>query len=219
VPATGIFIQRGRKATLQRIWGEERVRYTLPAQLIPGLPETRLSFFCGGFSQVNYRQNLALIETVLTWAGLSGRERVLDLFCGNGNFSLAAAPFCHEVIGLEAFEQSIKDAVANARENGIPNAYFSCVDSGVGVRELISAGRHFDVVILDPPREGALDAVRLIPSLAPEKVLYVSCDPATLARDLAVLRNQGYTVVSSRAVDMFPQTYHIESVTMLVRTR
>jgi len=217
VPVTGVFLQSGRKTTLRRMWGEERVWYSLPADLVPGLPETTLSFRCGSFSQVNYRQNLALIETVLRWAELSGKERILDLFCGNGNFSLAAARFSSEVVGFEAFEQSIADAENNAKKNGITNASFFCADSGRGLRELISTGSRFDVVILDPPREGAPETVRLIPSLAPEKVIYVSCDPSTLARDLSVLGSQGYAVVSSRAVDMFPQTYHIESVTLLSR--
>lgn len=217
VPVSGIFLQSGRKATLRKVWGDERVAYSLPAGLVPGFPGMKLSYRCGGFSQVNYRQNLSLIETVLGWAELKGSERVLDLFCGNGNFSLPLARYSAEVIGLEDFGQSIEDAIHNAGLNGVGNARFLCGDSAQGLKELAAHGECFDVVLLDPPRTGALEAVRLIPALGPHKVLYVSCDPPTLARDLAELARHGYEVVASRAVDMFPQTYHIESVTLLHR--
>ncbi|MRR34183.1 23S rRNA (uracil(1939)-C(5))-methyltransferase RlmD [bacterium] len=218
VPVSGVFLQSGRKATLRKVWGDERVTYSVPAGLVPGFQGMKLSFRCGGFSQVNYRQNLALIETVLAWAELTGSEKVLDLFCGNGNFSLPLAQYCAEVTGLEDFEQSIEDAVRSSVINGVSNVRFLCRDSAAGLKELADQGERFDVVILDPPRTGALEAVRLIPALEPEKVLYVSCDPPTLARDLAELAKHGYAVVASRAVDMFPQTYHIESVTLLCRT-
>lgn len=215
VPVTGVFLQSGRKTTMRWVWGEERVSYGIPAGLAPGFPGMRLSFRCGGFSQVNYSQNLSLIETVIDWAELKGSERVLDLFCGNGNFSLPLSRYCAEVVGMEDFAQSIEDAVENSRRNGIANARFVCRDSAEGLKKLADGGERFDLVVLDPPRTGALEAVRLIPALEPEKVIYVSCDPPTLARDLAALAKQGYETVSSRAVDMFPQTYHIESVTLL----
>jgi 23S rRNA (uracil1939-C5)-methyltransferase len=214
-PVTGVFLQVGRKATMRKVWGEARVSYTIPPDLFPNLPEMKLTFRCGGFSQVNYRQNLALIETVLAWADLRGTERVLDLFCGNGNFSLPLARFCADLVGIEDFRQSIEDAVTNTRFNGISNARFQCMAAENGLRKLVESGEHFDVVLLDPPRTGALEAVRLIAEVSPEKILYVSCDPSTLARDLADLRKKGYEVVATRAVDMFPQTYHIESITLL----
>lgn len=218
VPVTGIFLQTGRKGTIRKVWGDERVSYTVSSRLFPKLSEVELSFRCGGFSQVHYRQNLALIETVLTWADLRGTERVLDLFCGNGNFSLPVARLCKEVVGIEEFEQSIQDAVTNAKENGISNARFHCMSAEGGLRLLTESGEIFQVVLLDPPRTGAREAVRLIAGTAPEKILYVSCDPPTLARDVAELGKQGYRVAATRAVDMFPQTYHIESVTLLVRS-
>lgn len=215
--ANGLFIQTGRKATIMKIRGEDRISYVIPPGLVPGLPEMRLSFRCGGFSQVNYGQNLKLVKTLLSWARLTGTERVLDLFCGNGNFSIPVAGSCAEVVGLEDFRQSIEDAVRNAVVNGVTNARFLCRDSARGLKELLANGERFDLVILDPPRTGSLETVRLIPDLAPGKVVYVSCDPPTLARDLAVLMKGGYTVVSSRPVDMFPQTHHIESITILQR--
>lgn len=218
VPVTGIFLQIGRKATIRKVWGDERVSYTVSSELFPNLPEVKLSFRCGGFSQVHYRQNAALIDTVLDWADLRGTERVLDLFCGNGNFSLPAARLCGEVVGIEDFAQSIEDAVTNARVNGISNARFYSMSAEKGLRNLTESGERFDVVLLDPPRTGAMEAVRLIAGTAPEKILYVSCDPPTLARDVAELGKQGYRVAATRVVDMFPQTYHIESVTLLLKS-
>ncbi|MGA7826307.1 MAG: 23S rRNA (uracil(1939)-C(5))-methyltransferase RlmD [Geobacteraceae bacterium] len=215
VPVTGVFLQQGRKVTINKIWGDERITYSIPQDLWPGFPELSLSFRCGGFSQVNYLQNTALIETALRWAELSGSERVLDLFCGNGNFSLPLAWYCSEVVGYEDFSQSIEDAVTNARRNSIRSTSFFCKDSAVGVRDLVRRGEVFDVVLLDPPRTGAIDTVRQIPDLKPKKIIYVSCDPPTLARDLVLLQKNGYEIVKSCPVDMFPQTYHIESITIL----
>jgi 23S rRNA (uracil1939-C5)-methyltransferase len=214
VPVTGVFLQQGRKITINKIWGDERITYSIP-ELISDLPPFIMSFRCGGFSQVNYLQNSALVEIALQWAELTGEERVLDLFCGNGNFSLPLARYCAEVVGYEDFAQSIEDAVTNARRNSIGTTSFFCKDSAVGVIDLVRRGESFDVVVLDPPRTGALEAVRVIPDLNPEKIIYVSCDPPTLARDLVVLQKNGYEIVKSCPVDMFPQTYHVESITIL----
>jgi 23S rRNA (uracil1939-C5)-methyltransferase len=215
VPVTGVFLQRSRKRSIIKIWGDERVSYSFSQGLFPGFPKMTLSFRCGGFSQVNYLQNTVLIKTALHWAELKGTERVLDLFCGNGNFSLPFARYCAEVVGYEDYALSIEDAVTNSRRDGLNNTSFFCKDSASGLRELVKKGETFDIVLLDPPRMGALDAVRLIPQVNPEKILYVSCDPPTLARDLAALQNYGYEIVASCPVDMFPQTYHIESITIL----
>jgi 23S rRNA (uracil1939-C5)-methyltransferase len=214
---TGVFLQVGRKSTIQKVWGSDSVSYTISDSLAHAFPEMKLSFTCGGFSQVNYHQNRALVQTVLDWSGLSGSERVLDLFCGNGNFSLPIARHCAEVVGYEDFEQSITDAVKNSLSNGVRNARFHCLDATEAVSSMVARGERFDIVILDPPRSGASDVVRLIPLLEPGKIVYVSCDPQTLARDLALLRKNGYDVAASRPFDMFPQTHHIESVTILYR--
>jgi len=217
LPVTGVFLQQGRKSTIIKVWGDERVAYSLPSELVPGFFEMRLSFRCGGFSQVNYRQNSALVGLALRSAELKGTERVLDLFCGNGNFSLPLARYCAEVIGYENFDQSIEDAITNSRHNNSTNCRFYCADSATGVRELAERGEVFDLVLLDPPRTGARDVVRLLPQLDPSKILYISCDPSTLARDLASLQKSGYKIIASRPVDMFPQTYHLESITVLLK--
>lgn len=215
--ATGIFIQFGRKSSLLRVWGEDKVSYGAPAAAMEKCSDMELFFRCGGFSQVNYDQNRQMIRTVLEWGGLQGNERVLDLYCGNGNFSLPLSRFCDEIVGLEEYGDSIADAEYNARNNGVRNARFIAMDTERGLRELVDAGERFHLVLLDPPRTGAREAVHLIPALKPEKIIYVSCDPSTLARDLSNLYGKGYRVAASRAIDMFPQTYHIESVTLLKR--
>jgi len=215
IPVTGVFLQRGRKVTINKVWGDERVSYSFPKDLVPEFPEMPLSFRVGGFSQVNFQQNTALIETALRWAELTGKERILDLFCGNGNFSLPLARYCAEVTGYEDYALSIEDAVTNSLRNTLSNTSFFCKDSTMGVLELARRGESFDLVLLDPPRTGALETVRVIPQVKPEKIIYVSCDPPTLARDLALLQKSGYEIVKSCPVDMFPQTYHIESITIL----
>ncbi len=217
--AAGLYLQRGRKSTLEKIAGIDTLSYRVPENFLKGNPETTLTFAAGGFSQVNYRQNLALIATVFDWAGLTGTEKVLDLYCGNGNFSIPLAHRSASVIGIEEYPPSITDAQRNCAANGIKNALYRCADAVAGVRELSDSGERFDVVIIDPPRTGAAELVRQIPSLHPEKILYVSCDPATLARDIGILRKLGYEVMTALPVDMFPQTYHIESVTLLKPAR
>ena len=213
---SGAFVRSGDKAHLDQAFGIDSLSYAIPAGLFPGSREMRLRFGRGGFSQVNYRQNLALISTVWQWAGLTGAGRVLDLYCGNGNISVPIAPCAGEVVGVEGYAPSIVDAVANAGANGVGNASFQVSDAQLAVRRFAKRGEWFDLVILDPPRAGA-EAAGDIAALGPEKIIYVSCDPATLARDLAALSGKGYQVSRSRPVDMFPQTYHLESVTELTR--
>jgi len=144
----------------------------------------------------------------------------LDLYCGNGNFSIPLAGDVFSMTGIEEYKDSISSAVENAVKNGITNSEFICSDAVTGVKKLVAAGRKFDVVILDPPRSGAGDAVKEILMLKPEKIIYISCDPSTLARDCAAFVENGeYSVKSSIPVDMFPQTYHLESVTLLARAQ
>jgi len=214
---SGLFVRSGEKGELEKVSGIDSLDYGIPAGLFAGSREMRLRFGRGGFSQVNYRQNLELIRTVGEWGDLKGKERVLDLFCGNGNISVPIAPCAGEVVGIEGYAPSIADAVTNAQANGVHNATYQVSDAALAVRRLAKRKERFDLVILDPPRAGA-EAAGDIALLAPERIIYVSCDPATLARDLAVLSGNGYRVTRSQPVDMFPQTYHLESVTELVRS-
>ncbi|RII27901.1 MAG: RNA methyltransferase [Geobacter sp.] len=213
--ATGIFVSCGRKSPLTRVAGIESLSYKIPSGFLPALPEMTLSFSRGGFSQVHYRQNLALLATVADWAAPVNSDRLLDIYCGNGNFSLPLARYVARVVGVEEYEPSIEDARRNASVNLIDNATFRCQGARDGVQELVATGESFDLILLDPPRSGAADIIAQLPALSPRAIIYVSCDPATLARDIGLLRTHGYAVTKSRPIDMFPQTYHIESITLL----
>ncbi|WP_298436570.1 23S rRNA (uracil(1939)-C(5))-methyltransferase RlmD [Geobacter sp.] len=214
----GLHLQYGRKETIEKIWGIDALGYRIPHPFLPRVPETRLRFSRGGFSQVNYRQNLELIRAVSRLARVEEGMRVLDLYCGNGNFSLPLALQGAEVIGVEEYGPSLEDARMNAFDNGINSIEFIRADAGEGVSRLRQRGDSFSVVVLDPPRTGAREAIGHIAALAPDRIIYVSCDPTTLARDLGLLGKNDYQVVESFPVDMFPQTYHIESVTLLQKT-
>ncbi len=218
LPAAGLYIRSGRKVSLQKVAGPDLLSYRIPENFLAGSRAINLTFAVGGFSQVNYQQNLALIATVFTWAGLTGREKVLDLYCGNGNFSIPLAGAAETVIGIEEYAPSISDARRNCELNGVKNAEFRCADAVAAVGKLAASGERFDVVILDPPRTGAAELISRIPLLKPGKILYISCDPATLARDIGILRKLDYEVVKCLPVDMFPQTYHLESITLLEPT-
>lgn len=211
------FLQTGRKATLERIFGDEfeNLAYSVPDPFSPGSSGYRLQFSNGGFSQVNYRQNLQLIETVCNWAALTGKEKVLDIYCGNGNLSIPLSGNVMSVLGVEDYGPSIASAEKNCEANGVTNAKFQCMDAVTAIEKLAAGDDTFDLVLLDPPRSGAREVAVLIPQLRPKRIIYVSCDPATLSRDIGILKKSGYAVSKSRPVDLFPQTYHIESVTLL----
>jgi 23S rRNA (uracil1939-C5)-methyltransferase len=213
-PLTGLYLQTGRKSTLRKVWGDDLLAYSLPGGPA-GAASCKLAFRPGGFSQVNGDQNRAMLEIIRKLADFGGRERVLDLYCGNGNFSLPLAGEVEHITGIEEYEGSIAAAIDNCRQNGVDNAEYIIADAARGVRRLADADRRFDVVILDPPRSGAVDAVRELHRLRPERIIYISCDPSTLARDCGLLSADGYAVRASVPVDMFPQTHHLESITLL----
>lgn len=209
-PEVDLAIQQGRKSSLAMVRGTGELAYGTGTA-----PPLVLGFGAGGFSQVNFAQNRALIRTVLQYASLSGSQRVLDLYCGNGNLSLPAALAAASVTGIEVYPPSIDDAGRNAAANGITNTTFQVSDVAAGIGPLSGASVSFDLVILDPPRTGGADCARLLPLLRAPRIIYVSCDPPTLGRDLAILARGGYEVAACRPLDMFPQTYHLETVTVL----
>jgi 23S rRNA (uracil1939-C5)-methyltransferase len=212
-PLIGVFLQSGHKA-MQRLYGDEQLSYSLPSAT-PGAKACRLAYQPGGFSQVNRLQNSSMLEIVRRMASFQGTEQVLDLYCGNGNFSLPIAAEVAGVTGIEEYAGSIAAAEANRAVNGTVNAEFICADAVLGLKGLAVSGRRFDTIILDPPRGGAAEAVAELYRLNPSRIIYISCDPSTLARDCGVLADTGYHVRESVPVDMFPQTYHLESVTLL----
>ncbi|GFE60993.1 class I SAM-dependent RNA methyltransferase [Geobacter sp. AOG2] len=215
-PLSGIFLQAGHKSNLQKLCGDGYLAYPMPAA-VPGSPPTTLVFRPGGFSQVNSPQNLVILGLVRRMAEFRGHEDLLDLYCGNGNFSLPLAKSVASVTGLEGYRDSIAAAQDNCRLNGVTNAEYVCADAAEGVARLAAAGRRFSTVILDPPRAGAAEAIPDLSRLNAEKIIYISCDSSTLARDCGLLAGHGYRVAESVPVDMFPQTFHVESVTLLHR--
>jgi len=201
-----LFRQTGRKTTLENLAGETTLGIRVD------IPPLWLGYGPGGFAQVHLEQNRKLIAAVLELANLEGTERVLDLFCGMGNLSLPLARRAARVVGVEAHDQSIRQAQQNAIENGIENARFVAQDAAGFLRRTKD---RFDLVVLDPPRSGAREVVESLVTSSPQRILYVSCDPMTLARDLKPLIGRGYRMVNVCAADLFPQTYHLESVVLL----
>ena len=170
------------------------------------------------FYQVNPVMTELLYKKARGLAALSGRERVIDAYCGTGTIGLIMAPLAREVIGVEVNRDAVADAKVNAKENGIKNAVFHTADAGEFMSEMARAREHADVVMLDPPRAGCSPKfLQSLLSLAPRRLVYISCNPETLARDLHTLIRGGYTVKQIQPFDMFPYTNHVESVVCLTR--
>lgn len=168
------------------------------------------------FYQVNHAQAQRLYETAIAMAGITKDDLVLDLYCGVGTITLAMASAAGRVIGVEVVPQAIEDAKDNARRNGIENAEFFCADAGAAALELEQKGIHPDIITVDPPRKGLNgDAIEAIARMSPKRLVYVSCDPATLARDVALLKERGFRVEKVTAADLFPRCSHIESIVLL----
>jgi len=171
------------------------------------------------FFQVNRGGAALIYNQVREWAGLTGQETVLDLYCGIGGIALTLASGAASVIGFEVVEAAVADARNNARLNGISNCRFEAGDAAELVDELVDDHERVDVVVLNPPRKGCDEKVlRSVAALSPRRMLYVSCSPATLARDLKLLEMLGYSCSTVQPVDMFPQTMHIENVALLEKT-
>lgn len=168
------------------------------------------------FYQVNPAQTEVLYAKALELAGLKGKETVLDAYCGIGTIGLIASKTAGEVIGVELNQDAVKDAVNNAKINGITNARFYCNDAGRFLVNMAEKGEKVDVVIMDPPRSGSTEEfMESVAKMGVEKVVYVSCNPETLGRDLRVMRKLGYKAVEGWGVDMFAGTRHVESVIMM----
>lgn len=170
-----------------------------------------LSFF-----QVNPVQTDVLYNKALEYADLSGNEIVFDAYCGTGTITLFLSQKAKKVYGVEIIEQAIENAKINAKENNISNSEFFVGKSEVVIPKLIQQGIKPDVIVVDPPRKGCdVKLLNAIGEAAPEKVVYVSCDPSTLARDLKILEERGYKTIEVQPVDMFPMTKHVETVCLL----
>lgn len=195
---------------LQHLWGDEDLIINCD------LPPLALAYKAGGFSQVNLEQNRLLVQALLRGADLQGGERILDLYCGMGNFSLPLARRCAEVVAVEDYAPSIVQAKINARQNSVSNTRFYARPAS-GALRIYSQESPFDLVVLDPPRQGANALCQELIDLHPQRIIYISCDPATQARDLKILLQNGYHCLSAQPFDFFPQTHHIESLVILAR--
>ena len=170
------------------------------------------------FWQVNRAQAEKIYAKAREYADLSGNELLLDLYCGTGTIGLTMARDCKSLVGVELIPDAVRDAEENAARNGIRNARFICADAPEAAEQLRQEGLLPDVVILDPPRKGCgEDLVKTICQMNPERVVYVSCDPATLARDLKYFAGNGYVTREVTPCDMFSRTAHVESVALLTR--
>ena len=171
------------------------------------------------FYQVNHHQAQRLYEAAISQAEITKDDLVLDLYCGVGTITLAMAKAAGQVIGVEVVEQAVLDARENAVRNNIENARFFCGDAGKAALELEQQGIRPDVVVVDPPRKGLnADTIEALARMAPRRIVYVSCDPATLARDVALLKGRGYTLKNAMAADLFPRCSHVESVVTMIRS-
>ena len=192
------------------LWGRETILDTLCGLRYEIAPQA--------FFQINPPQAEKLYQQAVTYAMERQPGLVFDLYCGAGTISLCLARQARRVIGAEIVPQAVENAGENARRNGIDNVEFLCADAGEAAQTLAARGEKPDVVVVDPPRKGmSQEAVDAVASMSPERVVYVSCDPATLARDILRFQELGYDLREVTAVDMFPRTCHVESVAKLIR--
>ena len=206
-------IQEGGPDSVRALDGSALdIHYSLPEQGV------HFTFLPTDFTQVNLEMNRRMVTQALDWLAPEEGERILDLFCGLGNFSLPIARKCEAVVGVEGDGALVARARKNAEDNAIHNTRFYAADLYGELDAEPWMRERFDAVLLDPPRSGAAEMVPLIPKLGAERILYVSCYPGTLARDAGMLVNEhGYRLVRAGIMDMFPHTAHVESMALLVR--
>ena len=198
----------GRKNTL--LWGNEYIN--------DSIEELDFRLSAHSFFQVNPRQTEVLYDEALRFAALTGEETVIDAYCGTGTISLCLARQAKEVIGIEIVEPAIIDARTNAKRNGFTNATFMVADAAEAMPTLYKDGVRPDVIVFDPIRAGCKEPVLYAAAaMAPKRIVYVSCNPASMARDIAILKEKGYRLEAVQPVDMFPMTAHVEAVCLLSR--
>lgn len=196
--------------TYRTLWGQDFLEDTLC-----GLT---FQLSVPSFYQVNRDQAELLYERALDFAALTGEETVLDLYCGIGTITLCMARKAKRALGAEVIPAAVEDARENARRNGVDNAEFFCADAGEAALQLAQRGIRPDVICVDPPRKGiSAQVIEAIVTMAPRRLVYVSCDPATLARDVKLLAERGYHLQKAEAADLFPRTHHVETVCLLRR--
>jgi len=208
-----IYLQSGGPDTVTPLWPENPQLSYAPEE---GL---NLEFEPGDFTQVNAGINKKMIQRTMELLDISAEDRILDLFCGLGNSTLPLAKRVTEVVGVEGDAALVRHARDNAVKNGLANATFELADlTKTELKDYPWAKAGFNKILLDPPRSGAFEVLHQLAALGAERLVYVSCNPATLARDAGELvNNHGYTLVSTGVMDMFPHTTHVESIALFVK--
>lgn len=190
------------------LWGDDYLQDTLCSNVFKLSPHA--------FYQVNHAQTEKLYGFALEYANLTGKETVIDLYCGAGTITLALSSHAKNIIGVEIVPEAIENAKENAMINGVDNTEFICADAAQAALMLVKRGIKPDVLTVDPPRKGLSEqTIEAILQMNPERIVYISCDPATLARDCKLLCDNSYKIDKVMAVDLFPRTYHIETVVRL----
>lgn len=209
-----MYLQPKGPDTVHRIWpvvGEERLSYRLEHFGVT------MFFHPMDFTQVNAEINQQMVKQALEWLDPQPQERVLDLFCGLGNFTVPLATRAGQVVGVEGDETMVVRGRENAERNKLANTAFHSADLQADFTQAAWAREGFDKILIDPPRSGALEVVQYLPAFGAKRIVYVSCNPATLARDAGVLVAQGYRLVRAGVMDMFPHTAHVESMALFER--
>ena len=214
---TGIVVSYNTKKGNTVLGTREEVLHG-PGYIEDELLGLRFRLSARSFYQVNHDQAERLYEKALEFAALTKKQTALDLYCGTGTITLCLARVAGKAIGVEVVDAAILDAKQNAARNGIENAEFFCADATEAAKRFAASGIRPDVIVVDPPRKGvSLDVVDAMAERAPERIVYVSCDPATLARDVKLLLQRGYRFETAEAFDLFPRCAHVETVCLLVR--
>lgn len=217
-PEITTIIQNINNSDTSMVLGEaEKVLYG-KGKIMDTLCGCEFSISAKSFYQINPVQTEKLYSKAIELADLKGTETVIDAYCGIGTIGIIAAKKAKQVIGVEVNRDAVHDAIGNAKLNGIKNIRFHCADAGEFMTAMASNGEKADVVLMDPPRAGSDKAfLTSVLTLAPKKIVYISCNPETQARDLTFLTRNGYKVKKIQPVDMFPHTAHTETVVLLVR--
>ena len=203
-----LYLQPGGNDTVHKVWpeGEERLSYRLPQF------DLQMKFHPTDFTQVNQEINQDMIAKALDFMDVQPDERILDLFCGLGNFTLPLATKAAQVVGVEGDDAMVVRGRENAEFNGLDNVAFYGADLTKPFDDQPWGQGGFDKILIDPPRSGALEIVSKMTVFKPKRIVYVSCNPATLARDAGELKKQGYKLLKAGVMDMFPHTTHVESI-------
>ena len=216
VPNVTSIMQNVNSEKTNVIFGDETILLYGKPVIVDSIGDIDFEISARSFYQVNPEQTEVLYGQALEYAQLTGNESVIDAYCGIGTISLFLAQNAKEVYGVEIVPQAIEDAKRNAELNGIDNAYFEAGPAEVVIPKWYAEGKRFDVLVVDPPRKGCdEELLKTILEYKPKRVVYVSCNPGTLARDLRILEDGGYRTQEVQPVDMFPHTSHVECVAWL----